>query len=292
MKTLKNVLTAAVLSITAVSAHASIITPATSDVQFPSFEKSSYLKQIPKVELDQIIHLKEGMNKDSIRSLFGNPQFNEGMIFNKSWNYVLDIRKPGTDDYARCQVRIDFDKKIATAIHWTGEENCFDLKEQEPVTIINNVINPPPMVTVQEPTSPPPAPEVLNKRFTVNADALFGFNKSGLTDMKVQGRKNLDQIASQLKKLGEQGVSQVVLTGHTDHFGSEDYNMNLSIKRANTVRDYLISQGVGADALTAIGAGETQPNVTCDTKVSKAEQIACLQPNRRVDIDVSVMMAK
>lgn len=287
MKTLKTVLTAAVLSITAASAHASVITPASSDVQFPSFEKSSYLKQAPKVELDQVIRLKEGLDKNSIRSLLGNPQFNEGAIFNKSWNYVLDIRQPGTQDYARCQVRIDFDKKIASAIHWTGEEACFSLKEQEPVTVINNVVNPAPVV-VQEPTKP----EVLNERFTVNADALFGFNKSGLTDMKVQGRKNLDQVASQLKKLEQQGASRVVLTGHTDHFGAEDYNMNLSIKRANTVRDYLISQGVNAGTLTATGAGETQPNVTCDVKMSKAEQIVCLQPNRRVDIDVSVMMAK
>lgn len=287
MKILKTVLTAAVLSITAASAHASVITPAASDVQFPSFEKSSYLKQAPKVELDQVIRLKEGMDKDSIRSLLGNPQFNEGAVFNKSWNYVLDIRQPGTQDYARCQVRIDFDKKIASAIHWTGEEACFSLKEQEPVTVINNVVNPAPVV-VQEPAKP----EVLNERFTVNADALFGFNKSGLTDMKVQGRKNLDQVASQLKKLEQQGASRVVLTGHTDHFGAEDYNMNLSIKRANTVRDYLISQGVNAGTLTATGAGETQPNVTCDVKMSKAEQIACLQPNRRVDIDVSVMMAK
>ena len=55
--------------------------------------------------------------------------------------------------------------------------------------------------------------------------------------------------------------------------------------RANVVRDYLISKGVDKSKIEAIGMGEKQPVVQCDQKNMK-ELIACLQPNRRVDVEV------
>ena len=75
------------------------------------------------------------------------------------------------------------------------------------------------------------------------------------------------------------------MTGHTDRLGSQAYNEKLSLARADAVRDYLISKGVPKDKIEAIGMGEKQPVVQCDQK-NRKELIACLQPNRRVDVEV------
>ena len=78
-----------------------------------------------------------------------------------------------------------------------------------------------------------------------------------------------------------------MVVGHTDRIGSDDYNMALSQRRAQTVANYLSSRGVPADVIRAECAGETQPAVECSDKFGRSELIACLQPNRRVEIQVT-----
>ena len=104
------------------------------------------------------------------------------------------------------------------------------------------------------------------------------------------GRAKLDELAVKLLEWEARGDSRVMITGHTDRYGDDMYNMNLSMLRAQTVRQYLISKGITARTLTATGAGETQPlpNVVCDTNAPKVNQVQCLQPNRRVEVDVAV----
>ena len=75
------------------------------------------------------------------------------------------------------------------------------------------------------------------------------------------------------------------MTGHTDRIGSAEYNLKLSKQRADAVRDYLISKGVDRTKIETIGMGEKEPVVQCNQKEMKA-LIACLQPNRRVDVQV------
>jgi outer membrane protein OmpA-like peptidoglycan-associated protein len=58
----------------------------------------------------------------------------------------------------------------------------------------------------------------------------------------------------------------------------------LSEQRAESIRQYLIGKGIAADKIHASGAGSTQPIVQCSTRMSKAKQVECLQPNRRVEI--------
>jgi len=77
----------------------------------------------------------------------------------------------------------------------------------------------------------------------------------------------------------------VLVTGHTDRLGTDAYNEKLSVRRADVVRDYLVSKGVPKDKIETIGMGEKQPLVQCDQKNLK-ELIACLQPNRRVEVEV------
>jgi OOP family OmpA-OmpF porin len=80
-----------------------------------------------------------------------------------------------------------------------------------------------------------------------------------------------------------QKLEVAVVTGHTDRIGSEAYNMKLSQRRADAVRDYLVSKGVDKAKVETIAMGPKQPVVQCDQK-NRKELIACLQPNRRVEV--------
>jgi OmpA-OmpF porin, OOP family len=125
----------------------------------------------------------------------------------------------------------------------------------------------------------------LPQRVNFLADALFDFDKAVL---KSEGKVMLDDVANQLKDVS---VGQIEVTGHTDRLGSNAYNQKLSTERAKVVRDYLVSIGVAANRIDAKGMGETQPMTTadqCPGKQSKA-LIACLQPDRRVDVELQGM---
>jgi outer membrane protein OmpA-like peptidoglycan-associated protein len=80
-------------------------------------------------------------------------------------------------------------------------------------------------------------------------------------------------------------VERIDITGHTDRLGSSSYNQQLSLARAATVRDYLVRAGVPARSIQVRGLGETEPKAQC-AQADRPALIACLAPNRRVDISV------
>ena len=91
-----------------------------------------------------------------------------------------------------------------------------------------------------------------------------------------------------ISKLAQvQKLELVLVTGHTDPIGTQQYNQKLSERRADAVRDYLVSKGVPKDKIETLGMGKTQPlpGVVCNQKNMK-ELIACLAPNRRVEVEV------
>jgi len=130
------------------------------------------------------------------------------------------------------------------------------------------------------PTPPAPAaPAASVQRITLDSRVLFDFDKAVL---KPEGRDAIDsQVVGKLAQM--QKLEVVLVTGHTDRIGTEQYNQKLSERRADAVRDYLVSKGVPRDKIETIGMGEKQPVVQCDQKSFKA-LIECLQPNRRVEI--------
>lgn len=129
------------------------------------------------------------------------------------------------------------------------------------------------------------APTSAIRRFALKADTLFAFDKAVL---RPEGKQAIDQLFEELKDLHPK-EGKVFVAGHTDRIGSAKYNQTLSEKRADTVRSYLVAKGIPADKITAEGHGKSH-SVTGDTcKGTKRTPalVACLQPDRRVDIEVT-----
>ncbi|MCW9716594.1 OmpA family protein [Avibacterium sp. 21-594] len=129
-------------------------------------------------------------------------------------------------------------------------------------------------------------PEAVTEQISLAADALFKFDKSAKEDLLPKGRETLDELANKLTT-GYVQVDKIDLVGHTDRLGSEKYNYDLGLRRAETVKAYLNDKGITAPITTA-SAGETQP-VTKDCVGEKATKalVACLQPDRRVVVGIT-----
>lgn len=128
------------------------------------------------------------------------------------------------------------------------------------------VVTPPP-----PPAQPAPAP--VSEKVTFAAQSLFDFDKSTL---KPEGQAALNVV---LKQRQGTDTEVIIVVGHTDSVGSEDYNQKLSMRRAQTVKAYLISQGVEAARIYTEGKGEAQPAVDNHTAEGRAK-------NRRVIVEV------
>jgi OOP family OmpA-OmpF porin len=158
-------------------------------------------------------------------------------------------------------------------------------------------VAPAPMAPMATPApAPEPAPVVsaapaqvpmavaAPRRVSFAADALFGFDQSAL---RPDGKTALDSFA---RELAGTRFELIVVEGHTDRLGSTAYNQTLSMQRAEAVKDYLVSSGgFEAARISTAGLGETSPSQAgeCLASLPMADLRACLQPDRRVDVDVT-----
>jgi OOP family OmpA-OmpF porin len=125
-------------------------------------------------------------------------------------------------------------------------------------------------------------PKPSGEKITVAADALFDFNKAVL---RPAGKAKLDELVSKAQAIK---LEVILAVGHTDRIGGDAYNQKLSEKRAAAVKEYLVAKGIEANRVYTEGKGEKQP-VTGDKCKGNAKSkalIDCLQPDRRVDIEV------
>jgi OOP family OmpA-OmpF porin len=137
-----------------------------------------------------------------------------------------------------------------------------------------------PMAAAPTPAAPAPAPKPSADKVKLSADALFDFDKAVL---KPEGMSKLDKLAAQA---GDLKLEVILAVGHTDRLGSVGYNQKLSEKRAAAVKQYLVGKGIEANRIYTEGKGESQPVTTDCKNMSRAKLIECLQPDRRVEIEV------
>ena len=143
---------------------------------------------------------------------------------------------------------------------------------------------PPPPVVVAAPLVPAVVvPE--RRRVSFSADSLFAFDKS---DVKPEGKGALDGFA---KELVGTRFEVITVEGHTDRLGLPAYNQKLSARRAEAVKSYLVnSDGIDATKVSAVGKGESTPVTKpedCRGNKANPRLIACLQPDRRVEVEVT-----
>ena len=138
-----------------------------------------------------------------------------------------------------------------------------------------------PMVAKAAPAAAPAA-KPSGDKITVAADALFDFNKATL---RPEGKAKLDEVVA---KAGAIKLEVIIAVGHTDRFGSDAYNQKLSERRAAAVKQYLVSKGIDANRVYTEGKGKKNPVTKPDQCLGKTSPkvIACLQPDRRVDIEL------
>jgi outer membrane protein OmpA-like peptidoglycan-associated protein len=102
---------------------------------------------------------------------------------------------------------------------------------------------------------------------------LFAFNSD---ELQSEGRRNLTQLAASFDKYED---SDLMIVGHTDAVGSESYNEDLSERRAEAARRFLVAQGVSADRIRTAGRGELEPIASNDSEAGRQE-------NRRVEVAI------
>ncbi|OZI74834.1 hypothetical protein CAL22_10385 [Bordetella genomosp. 12] len=190
-----------------------------------------------------------GMTRDEIYNLIGRPHFREGFRV-REWNYLFHFRTPAGEQV--CQYKVVFDTdRIVRSMYWQPEACAGVLDMQAPAV----------------------------QRLSLSSDVLFAFDSANLT---ASGRERLQGLA---QRFNAQPESRITVIGHTDRLGPAAYNQDLSERRAAQVRDALVSAGVAAEHIRSRGAGSSEPQAECAAQPREG-LIACLAPDRRVDIEV------
>ena len=132
------------------------------------------------------------------------------------------------------------------------------------------------------PVTPPPAPKAAApkpEKVTTASTVNFDFDRYVV---RPDARSKLDDLVGKLRNVT---LEVVIAVGHADRLGSDAYNMKLSVRRADSVKAYLVSKGIAASRVYTEGKGERQPVKECKGDKKTKELIACLEPNRRVELE-------
>ena len=135
---------------------------------------------------------------------------------------------------------------------------------------------PPPPAPTETPPPPPPTEEELFSKMSLDelnakrplADVYFGYDRSDLTD---EARASLQKNMEWLKRWTS---TRIMVEGHADSRGTNEYNLALAERRADTARDYLVGLGIPNERITIVSKGEEQP-------FCQEESESCWQQNRR-----------
>ena len=133
---------------------------------------------------------------------------------------------------------------------------------------------------VPAPGAAPAKPAAAKPEKVTTASAVnFDFDRYVI---RPDARGQLDDMVGKLRNVN---LEVIIAVGHADRLGSDGYNMKLSVRRADSVKAYLVSKGVAASRVYTEGKGERQPVKDCKGDGKTKELIACLAPNRRAELE-------
>jgi len=132
---------------------------------------------------------------------------------------------------------------------------------------------PKPAPVPEKPKPAPEKPKPVAEKITFAADVFFDFDKSVI---KPEGKSKLDDVSNKVRGIN---LEVVIAIGHADSIGSDAYNQRLSVRRAESVKAYLVSKGIEPNRVYTEGKGEKQPIADNKTRDGRAK-------NRRVEIEV------
>lgn len=216
-------------------------------------QEDSWRKEPLRLPSQNVANLRLGLARTNVFTLLDVPHFSE-INGAREWNYILQHPNYTPDNPLVCHLKLIYDdENRVSAIYWL-EDHCasaFGAKE--------------------------------GMQMNLSSDALFDFDSSTL---RAEAQSTLSNLLKNILKLS--GERTITITGYTDRLGSEEYNQRLSLARAESVRRYLIAGGVPAGRVYVNGLGAANPVVDCSVGGDRKALIACLQPNRRVEITVAI----
>lgn len=211
---------------------------------------------------DSLRKIAVGTPKLEVYKLIGHPMYREGVVGVHEWDYVFKFQNGGTGQETTCQYKVLFDDNmLARETFWNPAE-CAQF------------------VGAVEVPAATEAPHVAAST-DVAADFLFDFDSARLSPEAPEAidREVLDVLSK------AERVESLRVIGYADRLGTASHNQQLSSRRADAVKQYLVARGVPADAIQVEGRGASDPVADCPGNKSP-DVIDCLAPNRRVRIEV------
>ena len=166
--------------------------------------------------------------------------------------------------------------------YWTPADSVTGCDGSVATLAASTVVDaaPAPAISAEVAAPKPVVPKRCDFAVTLQNEETFDFNKVAL---KSDAKKRIDtEVMEKLTNCNT--LNLVIVTGHTDIIGTQQYNQKLSEKRAAVVASYLSSKGISAD-IDTMGMGKTQQIKACDDKLTQTKLAECLAPNRRVVIE-------
>ncbi|MDQ8051126.1 OmpA family protein [Luteibacter sp.] len=221
------------------------------------------IKETMRPDLAALAKVVPGAAKLEVYRLIGHPMYREGMAGVHEWDYLFKLPSGEADKTVDCQYKLLFNDEMHLTQTWWNPEACAAL--------------------AGGPAPEPVAPQEPHVAATaeISADTLFDFDSARLA---ANAPEAIDQQVLKVLEAAER-VESLRLIGFADRLGKAGYNQDLSWRRAEAVKAYLVAKGVPAEAIQTEGRGSAEPVVECDNR-NRSDLIACLKPNRRVRIEV------
>lgn len=242
------------------------------EVVFPDIE-NAWRKAGTMPSQASVAKVRPGLPKDKMYALLGPPHFAEGFVGVREWDYIFTFKNFPQNKEDVCQFKIIYDPQMLVQETFWKPADCSQYATE---TVLPN-----PQI---EKVIQREKDTILVSKVKISSDGLFKFGKYDIKDLQPGGKERLDKALSEI--LDTNDLVRVRVYGYTDRLGSDQYNLELSEARAETIKKYMISQGIPAEKIIASGLGKTAPLAKCDQQERNATLINCLQPNRRFEIEV------